>query len=241
VCAILALEHHIHGLRNTTVTYSLLLAILFFAVQWDRIETIVASVVAALGFLYYFQPPFGTFAATDPESYVAVGAFLMTAILVSQTELKAREQTAQALERKRETERLYELGQAMLGADNLETTVYLAINQTIRIFGVSGTAFHVRTSGAIHRAGESGAIADEMLRAVSARPWFQSAWAMKWRVVSGYAAAQFRTPLCDRSRACCQWCWNAGRRPTDCFWRIANWSSGIGRWNNKSRFPNRCC
>jgi len=168
VCAILALEHHIHGLRNTTVTYSLLLAILFFAVQWDRIETIVASVVAALGFLYYFQPPFGTFAATDPESYVAVGAFLMTAILVSQTELKAREQTAQALERKRETERLYELGQAMLGADNLETTVYLAINQTIRIFGVSGTAFHVRTSGAIHRAGESGAIADEMLRAVSA-------------------------------------------------------------------------
>ena len=167
VCAILLIEYHVHGLRNTTVTYSLLLAILFFAVQWDRLETIVASIVAALGFLYYFQPPFETFAVADPESYVSVGAFLMTAILVSQTELKARKQTAEALERKRETERLYELGQAMLGAENLETTVYLAINQTIRIFGVSGTAFHVRSSGAIHRAGESGAIDDEALRAVT--------------------------------------------------------------------------
>ena len=33
VCAILGVEFHIHGLRNTTVTYSLLLAILFFAIK----------------------------------------------------------------------------------------------------------------------------------------------------------------------------------------------------------------
>jgi hypothetical protein len=52
VCAILEFEFRIHGLRNTTVTYSLLLAILFFAVRWDRLETIVASVIAAGGFLY---------------------------------------------------------------------------------------------------------------------------------------------------------------------------------------------
>ena len=134
VCAIIAIEYHLHGLKNTTVTYSLLLAILFFAIQWDRLETITASVVAALGFLYYFQPPIGTFNVNDPESYVAVAAFLVTAIIVSQTALKARKRAAEALERKRETERLYELGQAMLASTSLETTVYLAINQTIRIF-----------------------------------------------------------------------------------------------------------
>jgi class 3 adenylate cyclase len=168
VCGILAIEFQFHRLRNTTVTYSLLLAILFFAVRWDRLETIAASVVAAMGFLYYFQPPVRSFKAEDPQSYVAVAGFLITAIIVSQTALKARKRAAEALERKRETERLYELGQAMLSSENLETTVYLAINQTIRIFGVSGTAFHVRSSGAIHRAGDSSAIGDEGLRAVTA-------------------------------------------------------------------------
>ena len=72
VCAILGVEFHFHGLRNTTVTYSLLLAILFFAVRWDRLETLAASVVAAMGFLYYFQPPVRSFKAEDPQSYVAV-------------------------------------------------------------------------------------------------------------------------------------------------------------------------
>jgi class 3 adenylate cyclase len=168
VCAILAIEFHFHKLRNTTVTYSLLLAILFFAVRWERLETIVSSVVAAMGFLYYFQPPVGSFKAEDPQSYVAVGGFLITAIIVSQTALIARKRAAEALARKRETEQLYELGQAMLASENLETTVYLAINQTIRIFNVSGTAFHVRISDAIHRAGDSAAITDDALRGVTA-------------------------------------------------------------------------
>jgi class 3 adenylate cyclase len=167
VCAILAIEFHFHGLKNTTVTYSLLLAILFFAVRWDWLETVVASGVAALGFLYYFQPPVGTFDVANPESYVAVAGFLITAILVSHTELKARKRAADALQRERETERLYELGQAMLASESLETTVYIAINQTIRIFGVLGTAFHVRSTGEIHRAGESDVIADDALRAVT--------------------------------------------------------------------------
>jgi class 3 adenylate cyclase len=174
VSAILAIEFHLHGLRNTTVTYSLLLAILFFAIRWDRVETITASVVGALGFLYYFQPPVGTFSVQDPESYLAVFSFLFTAIVVSQTALKARHRTAEALLRKRETERLYELGQAMLASTSLETAVYLAINQTIRIFGVAGTAFHVRSSDEIHRAGESAKIADEVLRAVTGSGTVQS-------------------------------------------------------------------
>ena len=140
VIAIILIEFHFHTLRNTTVTYSLLLAILFFAVRWNRLETMAASVVAALGFLYYFQQPVGSLKATDPQSYVAVAGFLITAIVVSSTALRARQRTAEALERKRETERLYELGQAMVTTDSLQTTVWIAINQAIPIFGVAGAA-----------------------------------------------------------------------------------------------------
>jgi class 3 adenylate cyclase len=169
VCALLLIEFHFHdSLRNTTVTYTLLLAILFFATRWDRLETILASLVASVGFLYYFQAPAYSLKATDPQSYVAVAAFLITAIIVSQTALLARRRAAEALERKRETERLYELGQAMLASDSLQTTIWIAINQSIPIFGVCGAAFYVHATSEIHRAGDSGAITDDILRAVVA-------------------------------------------------------------------------
>jgi class 3 adenylate cyclase len=170
VCALLLGEFHFHrmlNLRSSTVTYTLLLAILFFAVRWDRLETILASLVAALGFLYYFQPPAYSLKAEDPQSYVAVAGFLITAIVVSQTALLARRRAAEALERKCETERLYELGQAMLASESLETTAWIAINRAIPIFGVPGAAFYLRAANEIHRAGASEAISDDALRAAA--------------------------------------------------------------------------
>src|SRR5205807_2066666 len=94
--------------------------------------------------------------------------FLMTALIVSDTALKARRRAAEALERKRETERLYELGQTMLASDSLQTTIWIAINQAIPIFGAAGAAFYVPAANEIHRAGEAGAITDDALRATSA-------------------------------------------------------------------------
>ncbi|HLK19759.1 MAG TPA: adenylate/guanylate cyclase domain-containing protein [Bryobacteraceae bacterium] len=166
VCALLLIEFHFHSaLRNTTVTYTLLLAILVFAIRWDRAETIAASVAASLGFLYFFQEPAYTLKANDPESYVAVAGFLITAIVVSQTALNARKRAAEALARKRETEQLYELGQALLASDSLQTTAWIAINQAIPIFGVPGAAFYLRAGDEIHRAGASESISDDVLRA----------------------------------------------------------------------------
>lgn len=163
ICVIVLGEFHFHdrfNLRSSTVTYSLLLAILFFAIRWGRVETILSSVVAAFGYLYYFQPPARTINVDDPQSYVAVAGFLITAIVVSQTALRARE-------RKREVEQLYELGQAMLASDSLQTTAWIAINQAIPILGVSGAAFYLQASGEIHRTGASGAITDDALRTAS--------------------------------------------------------------------------
>jgi class 3 adenylate cyclase len=168
VGGILLIEFHVHvRLHNTTVTFTLLLVILLFAIKWDRLETIAASLVAAGGFLYYFQEPAYTFKANDWQSYVEVVGLLVTAIVVSQTALTARKQAAEALERKRETERLYELGQAMLASESLQTTAWIAINQSMPIFGVAGAAFYLRSNGEIHRAGASDAITDEALRAAS--------------------------------------------------------------------------
>jgi len=155
------------ALHHTTVICTELLAILYFAIRWGRVETIVASLTAAVGYLYYFEAPAFSLVAQDPQSYFTVVAFLITAIVVSQTALVARKRAADALERKRETERLYDLGQAMLASDSLQTTVWIAINQIIPIFGVPGAAFYLRAANEIHRAGASDAITDDALREAS--------------------------------------------------------------------------
>jgi K+-sensing histidine kinase KdpD len=211
----------------------------------------VASVVAALGFLYYFQPPVRSFRGR-PAIVRRGGGFLITAIIVSQTALKARRQRAEALERKRETERLYELGQAMLASENLETTVYLAINQTIRIFGVSGTAFHVRSSGAIHRAGESGAIGDEALRAVTAGRTDRTDPSQRLAMVPirmgeevagsfGLCGGAISDTVLRSIASLLSVVLERGQAADKLVLANRELEQRHGRWNNRSRFPNRCC
>ncbi|RXH55305.1 Adenylate cyclase [Granulicella sibirica] len=162
----LRVESHFPHLRNTTVTYSVLLLILFFATRWDRMPAVTASVVGAVMFLYYFEQPRRSFKVRDPEAFVAVISFLITALVVSATELRARQQTEIALERKRQTEQLNELGEAMLVTDNLQATVWIATNRSMPIFGMTGSAFYV-PGQMTYRGGESAAITEDLLLATS--------------------------------------------------------------------------
>ena len=44
----------------------------------------MASVVAVFGFNYFFLPPVGTLTMQDPQNWVALVAFLVTAVTASQ-------------------------------------------------------------------------------------------------------------------------------------------------------------
>jgi class 3 adenylate cyclase len=165
VCAIIEVEFHLHGLRNTTVTYSLLLAILFFAVRWGRVASIAASVVGAVGFIIYFQEPVGKLEVKDPQGWLGVIAFLLTSVIVSQVALQAKLQARAALERQRETERLYEFGQALLASGSAEAAAWTAIHKLIPIFGAKSAAFHFRAGQVTHRAGdEQSPVPESVLR-----------------------------------------------------------------------------
>jgi Adenylate and Guanylate cyclase catalytic domain len=96
-----------------------------------------------------------------------VAAFLITAVVVSQAALHARKRTAEALRSKRETEQLYELGQAMLASSSIQTTAWISINQTIRVLGATGAACYLHSTGEYHRGGESEAIDENVLRAAA--------------------------------------------------------------------------
>ena len=153
VVIVLSICFHIPGIRNSIVTLSLVLVVFWIATRWDRLESITASIAAAVGFAVYFQPPIGQFAIADRQGLPAVIFFLITAICISQLSLTARGKTAEALKRKHEAECLYLLGQALLGTDRFETAAWTVVNQIVPIFGAQSAAFYFQSTGDVQRAG----------------------------------------------------------------------------------------
>ena len=88
--------------NNTTVSLTLLLAILAISTGWGLLEATIASLAAVLGFNYFFLPPVGTLTVQDPQNWVALGAFLITAVTASQLSARAKRRTLEAVERRRE-------------------------------------------------------------------------------------------------------------------------------------------
>ena len=109
-----------HALRAnpTTIALTFLLLIQWLAAYWGLRLAIAASVAAALCFNYYFLPPLGTFTIADTQNWVALGAFLATAVLGSNLADRLQQARAASERRGRELELLYDLGQRLLAPDN---------------------------------------------------------------------------------------------------------------------------
>ena len=145
--------------NSTTVALTFLLVILAIATRWGRVEAVIASIAAMLCFNFFFLPPIGTLTIADPQNWVALFAFLVTAIVVSHLSTSARKRAEEALNRQHEMERLYELSRMlMLSAaqgTNLAGEVPYRISQTL---GAEAVAFYDRNSGQIYRAGSGAAV-----------------------------------------------------------------------------------
>ena len=98
----------------TTVALTYLIAILLVATWWGIVEATTASIVAMLCFNFFFLPPVGTLTIADPQNWVALFAFLVTAIVASQLSGRARKREVDAVGRQRDLERLYALSRALL-------------------------------------------------------------------------------------------------------------------------------
>lgn len=94
--------------NSTTVALALLLAVLLIAARMESGPALVASVLAMLCFNFFFLPPFGTLHIADPENWVALSAFLLTAVIAGQLATRARHRAEEAEAGRLEIERLYE-------------------------------------------------------------------------------------------------------------------------------------
>lgn len=101
----------------TTVALTFLVCILLFATAWGIWEAMAASVAAVLCLNFFFLPPVGALTISDPQNWVALFVFLLTAVVTSQLSARARQRAVDALARQRDLERLYALSRALLLAE----------------------------------------------------------------------------------------------------------------------------
>src|SRR5258706_14260546 len=80
--------------NSTTVAMTFLLATLGVATWWGLLEAIVASITGMLCFNFFFLPPLFTFYLADTQNWVALCAFLVTAVVASQLSTSARQRAS---------------------------------------------------------------------------------------------------------------------------------------------------
>ena len=108
-------------INQTTAALALLLVVLFAAALWGRRPALVASVVAVMCLNFFFLPPVHTFTVAEPENWVALTAFLVTAVTAGLLSERARRRAEEAEAGGREIARLYrELRDAFERASHAE-------------------------------------------------------------------------------------------------------------------------
>jgi K+-sensing histidine kinase KdpD len=119
----------------TTVALTLLIVVLFTATFWGSRPALVASVLGMLCFNYFFLPPFGTLAINDPENWIALGAFLVTALTTGQLSSRAKRRAEEAERLYQELQNAFEKAsqaEALKQSEKLKSALLDAVTHDLR-------------------------------------------------------------------------------------------------------------
>jgi two-component system, OmpR family, sensor histidine kinase KdpD len=138
-----------------TAGFAYLLGILAIATAWGLFEAVAASVAAMLCFNFFFLPPIGRFTISDPQNWVALFAFLATALIASHVSDREKKQAQEAKARQRETEQLYALSRFILLTDPSQSIGRQVAQHIAEIFDCRAVALYdAKTSEIFHGGAE---------------------------------------------------------------------------------------
>lgn len=153
------------------------LAVLIVAARWGLFESLSTSIAAMLCLNYFFLPPILSLTIADPQNWVALFVFMVTAVTESQLSARARNRATEAQARRIEVERLYQLGLSLMLVDTTgELGPQIAANIE-KGFGLAEVAFCDGLTGGVHVSGFDDPRMDkEALRAIATgnASWFIS-------------------------------------------------------------------
>ena len=125
---------------STTAALALLLVVLVtstFGRLW--IATTVA-LAATLALNFFFLPPVGTFTIAEPHNWVALFAFLATAVIASNLSAAAQARANEAIARRNEVTRLFDLTRDVLLMSQTVGAIDALAGHVARRFELAGVA-----------------------------------------------------------------------------------------------------
>jgi len=124
----------------TTVGFSFLLAVLLISTTWGLRYAIFTALIATAAYNFFFLPPLFKFTIADPQNWIALFAFLITAGVASQLSERARREAEYADQRRREVEKLYAFSQQLWLSENVYELLNVIPKRIADSFDVTGAA-----------------------------------------------------------------------------------------------------
>jgi len=137
----------LHVANATTVSMTLLMVVLVVAATSRLWIAVVTSLVAVLGFNFYFLPPVGTLTIADPQNWVALFAFLAVSLVASNLSAVAHARTQEALGRRDELARLFDLSRDILVVTESREAISVLARSLARRFDLDFAAIALPRAG----------------------------------------------------------------------------------------------
>jgi len=132
----------------TAVALSYLLLVLVVASRQGHGPSIFASIVSTFCFNFFFLPPPFTITVADPHNWVALTAFLLTAIVASQMWSTAEARAQEAVKSRADIWKLYQLSRTSMATLDSETLIASIAHKVQDVFHVQYCAvFEITDNG----------------------------------------------------------------------------------------------
>jgi two-component system sensor histidine kinase KdpD len=128
-----------------------LVSVLLSSASWGLRVSVVHSILATAAFNFFFLPPYGTFTISDPQNWIALLAFLLTALVASNLSERVRREAEQAKEQRRNVERLYGLSQQLLTVETVAELLNAIPRLVADSFNAPGAALITSAKPTIYR------------------------------------------------------------------------------------------
>jgi len=154
-----------------TVGFTFLLAVLIVSATWGLRAAVFLAVLATCAYNYFFLPPLYQFTIADSQNWVALFAFLVTAVVASNLSERARSEALQSHERRREVERLYDFSQQLLLTENVFELLNSVPTYLVDSFGATGAVVYLEDKQKTYYSDVSvqQLVSTEELKAISSR------------------------------------------------------------------------
>ena len=168
IAAVTVVCFRLHA-NPTTVALLYLVALLLASANWGLRYAIAMAVAATAALNFFFLPPIGSFTIADPQNWVALFAFVVTAVVASNLGERARREAERAKQRRREVERLYGLSQRLMAAENVAELLHTLPRYVKDAFSVASAAVIAGDPPSVYRSSLNDVFEESILRSTFLR------------------------------------------------------------------------